>query len=91
VDEAPVAALDPEEAALRAELFEKLDRYRAELSPQEAEVLDAREVRGLSFQEIGDALGLDKSTVFNIHKRAVQKLRDLADASERGTKLARGA
>jgi RNA polymerase sigma factor (sigma-70 family) len=91
VDEAPDAGLDPERAVLLAELREKLGRYRKELTPEEEEVFEAREVDLMSFEMIAAAVGRPLVTVYNQHTRAIEKLKDLARASERNAALGRGA
>jgi RNA polymerase sigma-70 factor (ECF subfamily) len=83
VDEAATSAPSPEQAVAHAELCAKLERYRAQLTKEEEEVLHAREILGLSFEEIAEQLGRSRATVFSQHTRAVEKLRDMATASER--------
>lgn len=89
--EEPDAGLDPERAAVIAELQEKLGRYRQELTNEEKEVFEAREVDGLTFEMIAALLGRPYSTIRDEHARAMERLRALARASERGTALAQGA
>jgi RNA polymerase sigma factor (sigma-70 family) len=86
-DATAASAPTPESAAARAELLEKLRRYVTHLAPEEAEVFEAREVRGLTFEEIAAALGRSLSTVSSRYDRALRKLRDLARASERRATL----
>jgi RNA polymerase sigma factor (sigma-70 family) len=87
MDEALDAGPDPERATIVAELQEKVGDYLDELTTVEREVFEAREVDGVTFDLIARARGLSKSTVFNIHARAKEKLGDRARASERDAKL----
>ena len=89
VDLEVASALGPESAALRAERREKLRRYLTHLTQEEAEVFEAKELRGLTFEEIVAALGRPRSTVARQHASAVEKLKELARVSER--KVALGA
>ena len=89
VDAEVASALGPESAALRAERWEKLRRYLTHLTKEEAEVLEAKELIGLTFEEIVAALGRPRSTVARQHESAVEKLKELARLSER--KVALGA
>lgn len=86
VDATPASGPDPEGAAIRAEQREKLARYRAELTPEEAEILEAREIDEMTFAVIAAALGRPLNKVYQIHRGAMEKLRELAQASERRPK-----
>lgn len=81
VDERPGAAPDPEERAMYGEMREAAARCHAELTPREAEVVEAREVDGISFEVIGLGLGLSKTRAFEIHAEAMKKLRSGVRAS----------
>ncbi len=89
VDAEVASAPGPESAALRAERWEKLRRYLTHLTQEEAEVFEAKELRGLTFEEIVAALGRPRSTVARQHDSAMEKLKALARLSER--KVALGA
>jgi RNA polymerase sigma factor (sigma-70 family) len=80
------SAPDPERAAMLAELKAKLRRYLDELTPEELEVFEARELDGKTYDDIAATVDRHRSTVIDQHKRAMQKLRDLARASERRTR-----
>ncbi len=90
VEEAPDAAMDPEGAVERAELLAKIEVYSTHLTSDEQQVLVAREVDQMTFEIIATAMGRPLSTVHDLHKRAILKLKGLAAASERGVKLGRG-
>lgn len=87
VEEEPDAAPDPEQAAMLAEMREELARYGAELTPEEAEVVEARELDGMSFEVIATAIGISKMKVWRRHHDAMTKLEKRAQESERGTTL----
>jgi RNA polymerase sigma factor (sigma-70 family) len=78
-------APDPERAAMLAELKEKLRRYIGELTQEELEVFEARELDGMTFDAVADMLGRPRTTVIDQHARAIRKLKDRARESERAT------
>jgi RNA polymerase sigma factor (sigma-70 family) len=88
VDAAHAAAPSPESAAARAEMLEKIQRYAAHLTQEQLEVLEAREVHGLSLEEVAAARGCSVAAVFRTHARALRTLQDKARASERAASLA---
>jgi RNA polymerase sigma factor (sigma-70 family) len=77
----------PESEADRAERLAKLRRYLDDLSPEEAEVFAAREIDRMTFELIAAALQRPRATVARQHARALEKLAELARASERETAL----
>jgi RNA polymerase sigma factor (sigma-70 family) len=81
----------PETQARRGEQREKLARYLACLAPEEAEVVQAIDILGLTVDATAELLGRPRGTVSTQLTRARQKLLDLAAASERaaGPKPAR--
>jgi RNA polymerase sigma factor (sigma-70 family) len=83
VDEQVAVAPDPEQAVRRAELWHKMKGYVGRLSKEEAEVFEARELHGMIFEVIAAALDRPLGTVVSQHARAIEKLRDMARASER--------
>jgi RNA polymerase sigma factor (sigma-70 family) len=87
LDEEIASTPDPERAAMLSELWKKLEGYVRKLTPEEAEVFEAREIHEQSFDAIAAALGRPRTTVINQHARAMEKLGELARASERATAL----
>ena len=73
---APVPPEDPEEAASRAELRGVLARAIEELPEGARETLLLREVDGLSYAEIAEALEIPKGTVMSRLHYARRRLRD---------------
>lgn len=75
------AASDPVRGAQDAELRDRLERAMAELTPEHRAVILLREVEGLSYDEISQALDCPKGTVMSrLHyaRRQLQaKLREL--------------
>ena len=74
-------------AVTHAELWHKLKGYVGRLSKEEAEVFEARELHEISFRVIAQAVGRPHATVVKQHVRALEKLRDMARASERSPAL----
>ena len=72
----------PHDALIRKETGKKLQDVLAEMSPEHREIIVLREVDGLDYEEIADALGVPKGTVMSrlfYARRALQKaLRDFA-------------
>jgi RNA polymerase sigma-70 factor (ECF subfamily) len=75
-------ALDPERAALLAAAREGVRAANAELPARQREVLALREVELLSYDEIGEIMGLNRNAVAQLVSRARIKLRDLLRGSE---------
>lgn len=87
--EAPAPGAGPPEAARAAERAEAVRAAIAQLSPKLAEVVLLRYPEGLSYEEIGDLLGLPPGTVRSRLNRAHAALREilgpaLADEEEGG-------
>src|SRR5438477_3991696 len=77
----PSAALaGPQRAALNAELKAKIDDALASLSENHRAILLLREVEGLSYEELAQALGIRKGTVmsrlFHARLKMQRKLRE---------------
>lgn len=70
-------ARDPERSALLAATMEEVQAANAELPPRQREVLTLREVERLSYDEIGEIMGLNRNAVAQLVSRARLKLRDL--------------
>jgi RNA polymerase sigma factor (sigma-70 family) len=87
LDAEPTTAPDPERAAMLFELREKVRRYFDDLPEEEAEVVQRREIDEQSFDAIAEALGRHRSTVIHQYNRGMQRLDELARASERATAL----
>jgi len=68
---------DPERAALLAAAREDVQAANAALPPRQREVLALREVELLSYDEIGELMGLNRNAVAQLVSRARIKLRDL--------------
>jgi RNA polymerase sigma-70 factor (ECF subfamily) len=74
-------ARDPERAALLAAAREDVQAANAALPPRQREVLALREVELLSYDEIGELMGLNRNAVAQLVSRARIKLRDLLRGS----------
>jgi RNA polymerase sigma factor (sigma-70 family) len=77
----------PESAAALAEQWDSFQRFLDQLTPAEAEVVEARELHGLTFKQIAEVLGRPLPTVVHQHARGLEKLQELARASEQATAL----
>ena len=70
----------PQRAALNAELKAKIDDALASLSENHRAILLLREVEGLSYEELAQALGIRKGTVmsrlFHARLKMQRKLRE---------------
>ena len=78
---------NPQKAALRAELAEKLEEAMAQVPVKHREILLMREVEGMSYEDLSRILKIPKGTVMSrlFHARAkLQKL--LADYVDQGGK-----
>lgn len=84
-EETPVIVADPapgpEERAMRGERREELRRCIGELSENHRKILLLRELSGLDYQEIGEALELTPGTVKSRLARARRELREKLLAS----------
>jgi RNA polymerase sigma-70 factor (ECF subfamily) len=74
-------ARDPERSALLATVREEVRTANAELPARQREVLALREVELLSYDEIGEIMGLNRNAVAQLVSRARIKLRDLLRGS----------
>jgi RNA polymerase sigma factor (sigma-70 family) len=74
-------ARDPERAALLAATREDVQAANAKLPARQREVLALREVELLSYDEIGEIMGLNRNAVAQLVSRARIKLRDLLRGS----------
>lgn len=79
-------ALMPEQQAERRENYERLSRAIEQLSAEQRQVIRLRYGEGLRLVEIADMLDRPDSTVRKLLERALQKLRELYEQSERGGK-----
>ena len=74
----PSAADNPEKSVIESERRANLDSAIRELSPQQRQCLHLR-AEGLRYHEIADAIGISISSVAVFLRRAVSKLRKVAD------------
>jgi RNA polymerase sigma-70 factor (ECF subfamily) len=74
-------ALDPERSALLSAAREDVRAANAALPARQREVLALREVELLSYDEIGEIMGLNRNAVAQLVSRARIKLRDLLRGS----------
>ena len=72
---------DPERAALLAAAREDVRAANAELPARQREVLALREIELLSYDEIGELMGLNRNAVAQLVSRSRIKLRDLLRGS----------
>lgn len=77
-DSVPSAADSPERSVIEAERRAMLDAAIGELSPQQRQCLHLR-AEGLRYHEIADSIGISISSVAVFLRRAVSKLRRVAD------------
>jgi RNA polymerase sigma factor (sigma-70 family) len=70
-------ALDPERAALLGAAREEVRAANAALPPRQREVLALRELEQLSYEQIGELVGLNDNAVAQLISRARIKLREL--------------
>jgi RNA polymerase sigma factor (sigma-70 family) len=68
---------DPERAALLATTRELAQRAHARLAPRQREVLALRELEGLSYDEIGSVMELERNAVAQLISRARIRLAEL--------------
>jgi RNA polymerase sigma-70 factor (ECF subfamily) len=72
----------PHDALVRKEAGKKLHDVLSDMSPEHREIIVLREIDGLDYEEIADALGVPKGTVMSrlfYARKALQKsLRDFA-------------
>jgi RNA polymerase sigma-70 factor (ECF subfamily) len=73
--------LDPERTALLASAREDVRVANAALPPRQREVLALREIELLSYEQIGEIMGLNRNAVAQLVSRARIKLRDLLRGS----------
>jgi RNA polymerase sigma-70 factor (ECF subfamily) len=78
----PSPSPNPERAAQRAELLEKVRRYVGNLSPEDRRLIQCLDVDEMTIKETAAALGLPEGTVITRHGRARQRLSAMARASE---------
>jgi RNA polymerase sigma-70 factor (ECF subfamily) len=67
---------DPEAAALGGELRQALERALGQVTPEHREILILREIQGMEYEELGQALGCAHGTVKSRLCRARQALRE---------------
>ncbi len=67
---------DPEAEALGGELRQALERALGQVSPEHREILILREIQGMEYEELGQALGCAHGTVKSRLCRARQALRE---------------
>lgn len=79
VFQVPDPAPGPQEQAEAGELRERLRRCMAALSREHRQILTLREVGGLSYEEIGQALSLEPGTVKSRMARARLRLKELME------------
>ncbi len=74
MSEAVLNQASPETLAVRRELLERMKTCMATLSVNEQTVIALRYFQGATLEEIGKAIGLEKSWVCRLHHRALAKL-----------------
>lgn len=75
------SATSPSQAAMRAEVEEKIEEALASMDPIDREVLALRHFEELSNNEVSEVLGLQKSAASNRYVRALERLRKILAAS----------
>jgi RNA polymerase sigma-70 factor (ECF subfamily) len=80
----PDSSGSPLESLSRTEAREALERLLARLTPEHRSVLVLRELEGLSYQEIAEALAVPEGTVMSRLSRARAELVRLATTRPRG-------
>jgi RNA polymerase sigma factor (sigma-70 family) len=83
-------AMGPESAAELAERREKLERYLTFLPEEQAEVIRCVYLWAMTIDETAEAVGRPRGTVSTQLASGLAKLKELANASERGTILGGG-
>ena len=73
----PSSGPSPEQAAIRNELGDEIQRAILSLPPDQRTVLVLIDVQGLSYEEAGEASGVSMGTVKSRLSRARSKVRDL--------------
>lgn len=70
-------SVDPERAAIRSELYDRIAAAIEELPHDEAALVRRHYLEGLRFDEVAKQLGLSKSWACRLHRRAIDRLADL--------------
>lgn len=84
-DVAPSAAPSPEQLTLSTEIRRRVEASMADLTPQERVAFALRHYEGRSIDEIGRALGVQKSAAKHAVFRAVRKVRVALQPLRRST------
>lgn len=66
----------PYESAVRSQLGERLSAHLRRLGERERQVLEWHYLQHLSFVHIADTLGLTKGRISQIHRQALQRMRE---------------
>jgi RNA polymerase sigma-70 factor (ECF subfamily) len=74
--------IGPDEMLERAELAEQLRWALGRVAPEQAEVFCLRHVSGMSYEDIGEQVGMTASAVGATLTRVKGKLRELMESSE---------
>lgn len=85
-----VATETPERVQSRRELGERIEAAMATLSEKHREVIVLREIEGLSYSDIAEALGIKKGTVMSRLHHARQNLQEELRPYLQGTETAGG-
>jgi RNA polymerase sigma-70 factor (ECF subfamily) len=77
---ARIDGADPEDAVRRAEIYARIESALSDLPPYHRGVILMREVEGMSYEEMAEAMGVSKGTIMSRLFHARRKLqRALAD------------
>lgn len=80
----PVAALDPEEAAARAEAEVLMTEFLAQLDPDQAAVFELCDIEGLSGPDAAALLGINLNVAYSRLRLARRRLEAFVDARATG-------
>lgn len=73
---AAAAVPGPYEAAVRSQLGERLSKHLRRLAERERQVLEWHYLQHLPFVQIADVMGVSKGRISQLHRQALQRLRE---------------